>query len=98
MNMKKLRKRSGKTVQAIAAELGVSVWAVRSWDQRATSPHLTPQGVSRLMQVYGCTLEELVAAEEEQKRSTDKHRKTPIAPQTAIGVCLVQLIIWRFIE
>ena len=67
MNMKSLRLRAGKRAEEIAVELNVAVSTVRNWDQLVTMPRMTPAGLQRLMEVYGCTFEELVAAELEAK-------------------------------
>ncbi len=67
MNMKDLRLRSGKRAEEIAVELNVAVSTVRNWDQLATAPRMTALGFKRLMEVYGCTFEELVEATLEAK-------------------------------
>jgi transcriptional regulator with XRE-family HTH domain len=66
MNMKELRRRSGKRPEDIAVEVGVSVSTVNNWDQGKTSPRMTPMGIARLMRAYGCTFDELMAAESER--------------------------------
>lgn len=68
MNMKDLRLRSGKRAEEIAVELGVAVSTVRNWDQLVTVPRMTPAGLLRVMQVYGCTFDELVLAEKAKER------------------------------
>ena len=64
MNMKQLRVRSGKRAEEIAAELGVAMSTVRNWEQLRNVPRMTPAGLKRLMEVYQCTFDELVEAEE----------------------------------
>lgn len=65
MDMKQLRQRANKRAEEIAAELGVAISTVRNWEQHKTMPRMTPAGLKRLMDVYGCTFEELVEAEQE---------------------------------
>lgn len=67
MNMKQLRIRAGKRAEDIAVELGVAISTVRNWEQLKTSPRMTPANLKRLMEVYGCTFEELVQAESEME-------------------------------
>lgn len=62
--MKDLRQRAGKKVEQIASELGVSASSVHNWEQNRNMPRMTPIALKRLMDVYGCTFEELVEAEE----------------------------------
>jgi len=68
MNMKELRKRSGKRAEEIAAELGVAMSTVRNWEQLKNVPRMTPLSMQRVMKVYGCTFDELVKAEIEVER------------------------------
>lgn len=67
MDMKELRQRSQKRAEEIAAELGVAISTVRNWEQHKTAPRMTPVALKRLMEVYGCTFEELVQAEKEME-------------------------------
>lgn len=67
MNMKQLRERTGKRAEEIAVELGVAVSTVRNWDQLRNVPRMTPLGMKKLMDAYGCSFEELVQAEEEMQ-------------------------------
>jgi transcriptional regulator with XRE-family HTH domain len=67
MNMKDLRQRAGKRPEEVAVAVGVAVSTVHNWDQGKTVPRMTPAGMAKLMEVYGCTFEELVAAESERK-------------------------------
>ena len=68
MNMKDLRIRSGKRAENIAVELDIAISTVRNWDQLKTVPRMTPSGFKKLMEVYGCTLDELVEAEKCAKK------------------------------
>lgn len=69
MNMKELRLRAGKRAEVIAVELGVAVSTVRNWDQLNTAPRMTPLGLFKLMEVYACTFEDLIKAEEALRES-----------------------------
>lgn len=64
MDMKDLRKRSGKKVEQIAFELGVSVSTIHNWEQLRCVPRMTPKALRHLMEVYQCSFDELVRAEE----------------------------------
>lgn len=61
--MKELRLRTGKRAEQVAFELGVAMSTVRNWEQLRNVPRMTPLGMQRVMQVYNCTLEELMQAE-----------------------------------
>lgn len=63
--MKDLRHRTGKKVEQIASELGVSASTVHNWEQNRNAPRMTASSFKRLMDVYGCTFEELLDAEKE---------------------------------
>lgn len=65
MNMKDLRQRTGKKVEQIALELGVSASTIHNWEQSRCIPRMTASSFKKLMDVYECTFEELVIAEEE---------------------------------
>lgn len=63
MDMKELRLRAGKRAEEVAVELGVAISTVRNWEQHRNVPRMTPLNLKRLMDVYGCSFEELVQAE-----------------------------------
>ncbi|MDJ0579066.1 helix-turn-helix transcriptional regulator [Crocosphaera sp.] len=65
MNMKELRLRSGKRAEEVAVELDVAVSTIRNWEQLKNAPRMTPLKLQQLMDVYGCTFDELVEAEKE---------------------------------
>lgn len=69
MDMKQLRQRANKRAEEIAAELGVAISTVRNWEQHKTAPRMTPAGLQKLMQIYGCTFDELVQAEAEKDQA-----------------------------
>lgn len=72
MNMKELRLRSGKRAEEIAVEVGVSVSTVRNWDQLVTAPRMTASGFKKLMDVYGCSFDELLEAEQATAQESDR--------------------------
>ena len=72
MDMKELRVRSGKRAEDIASELGVAMSTVRNWEQLKYMPKMTPANLNRLMSVYKCSFEELVAAEDSVNREDDR--------------------------
>lgn len=71
MNMKELRLRTGKRPEEIAVEMGVAVSTVHNWDQLRSVPRMTATGFKKLMAAYSCTLEELINAEGEARKSSE---------------------------
>lgn len=69
MNMKDLRLRTGKRPEEIAVEMGVAVSTVHNWDQLRSVPRMTAAGFQKLMAAYECTLEDLIKAEAEARKS-----------------------------
>lgn len=63
MDMKRLRHRSQKRTEEVAAELGVAISTIRNWEQNKNAPRMTPKGFQKLMEVYECTLDELIQME-----------------------------------
>ncbi|MFM2303448.1 MAG: hypothetical protein RLZZ135_857 [Cyanobacteriota bacterium] len=57
-----LRELTGLTKAELAAELGLSVKTIDSWEQNRSQPKLVPSKVKQMMSVYQCTLDELIAA------------------------------------
>lgn len=76
MNMKQLRIRSGKRAEDIASLLNVAMSTVRNWEQLKNAPRMTPLGMQKMMEVYGCTFEDLVQAEKEVIEVSEKGRGT----------------------
>lgn len=62
--MRNLRIAAGLTQGQLAAEVGVTVYAVSKWDQKLSFPQLRPKQLAKLMDVLGCSLADLVEAEE----------------------------------
>ena len=73
MDMKDLRLRSGKRAENIAVELDIAISTVRNWDQLKSVPRMTPTGFKRLMEVYGCSLDELIEAEKIAREAQKDH-------------------------
>lgn len=72
MDMKQLRVRAKKRAEEVAAELGVAISTVRNWEQHKNVPRMTPKGLQKLMEIYGCTFEELLQAERELENNSDR--------------------------
>ena len=62
--MKQLRTRLHPplTAQDVAEELGISVSTVSNWDTGRYRPRLVPSQMMKLLELYQCTLSELVEA------------------------------------
>lgn len=73
--MKQLRERSGLRAEEIAVALNIAVSTVRNWEQGRNMPRMTPLAFDKLMEVYGCTFEELKQAEKEQEASENSNSK-----------------------
>jgi len=70
MDMKRLRLRSEKRAEEVAAELGIAISTLRNWEQQKNVPRMTPKGLQKLMEIYDCTFEELIQAENELERNS----------------------------
>jgi DNA-binding transcriptional regulator YiaG len=57
-----LRELAGLTKAQLASELGLSVKTISDWEQNRSQPKLVPSQLKLMLSVYGCTLDELVAA------------------------------------
>jgi putative transcriptional regulator len=62
--MKTLRLRSGKRAEDIAAAIPAAISSLGAWETLQYPPRGTPLRLKRMMEVYGCTFEELCEAEE----------------------------------
>ncbi|NEQ45644.1 MAG: helix-turn-helix domain-containing protein [Leptolyngbya sp. SIOISBB] len=71
MDMKELRERVDLSPEAVAVALSVAVSTVRNWEAGTTEPRPGVTSLPMYLEVYGCTLSELVEAAKEslQKRS-----------------------------
>jgi DNA-binding XRE family transcriptional regulator len=57
-----LREVAGLTKVQLASKLGLSVKTINDWEQNRSQPKLVPSQLKLMMSVYGCTLDELIAA------------------------------------
>lgn len=62
MGMKSARVKAGKTVAQVMKEMGVSDAAVYMWETGKTKPRTSL--LPRLASFYGCTIDELLAADD----------------------------------
>ena len=60
-----LRKRVGLTQRQVAVALDKKVATISDWERRITKPRLTFSETKKMMEVFGCTLDELIEAYEE---------------------------------
>ena len=65
----KLRERVGLTQRQVSVALDKRQSTISDWERGITSPRLTLKEVQELMQLYNCTLDELVEAFEMVKPS-----------------------------
>ena len=68
MNMRDLRKQSGKKVEEIALALGVGSSTVRFWEQGRHEPRLPISQVQSLLDIYDCSLEDIAQATKESQK------------------------------
>ncbi|MEH2242341.1 helix-turn-helix domain-containing protein [Nostoc sp.] len=61
-----LRKRVGLTQRQVALVLDKKVATISDWERGITKPRLTFSETKKLMEIYQCTLDELIKAYEEQ--------------------------------
>ncbi|MBT9317089.1 helix-turn-helix transcriptional regulator [Leptothoe spongobia] len=57
-----LRTRAGLTRREVANALGVTEKTIYVWEKSANSPKMTVAQVRQLLEILGCTLDELVVA------------------------------------
>lgn len=62
LNPVKLRKRIGLTQRQVAQMLDVRQSTVSDWERGVSVPNIPPSKVKRMLEVYQCTLEELIEA------------------------------------
>lgn len=66
LTLAKLRERINLTQMKLAVAVGVSLTTVSEWENGKTEPRL--KYVRRLVEVFGCTFEELCEAFDQVKR------------------------------
>ena len=57
-----LRAKNNLTQRQVAQAIDVRESTVSAWERGNTIPHLPPSKVKRLMEIYQCSLEELIQA------------------------------------
>jgi transcriptional regulator with XRE-family HTH domain len=62
INSMELRKRAGLSRMQVAFALGVSEGTVAKWEQGKMEPHLPFWKVQILLELYNCTIQDLVLA------------------------------------
>lgn len=62
MDLKELRESVGLSVEKVAVELGKAVSTIRFWEAGTYVPSLNPDETRKLIQLYGCTLDQLADA------------------------------------
>lgn len=62
LNPVKLRQRVGLTQRQVAQQLDVRQSTVSDWERGVSTPNLPPSKIKRMMEVYECTLDDLIEA------------------------------------
>lgn len=57
-----LRKRANKTQRQVAETIGRKVTTISDWERGKTKPHLSFSEVKKLMQLFNCTIDDLIEA------------------------------------
>ena len=57
-----LRKRAGLTQRQVARFLDIRETAVSEWERKLSIPRLQPSKIKKMMEIYGCTIDELIEA------------------------------------
>lgn len=70
MNMKELRERVGLERMEVALKLGKSEATIRFWETGRSVPFLHPGETAAILDLYKCTLDDLVQAIEETRKQT----------------------------
>ncbi|MBG1262891.1 helix-turn-helix transcriptional regulator [Nostoc sp. BAE] len=73
MDMKELREKAGLRTVDVASKLGIAESTVRNWDIGRHTPRLPIEDIPKFLEVYKCTLEEVVEAAKESKRKFDAY-------------------------
>ena len=72
VDMKQLRERAGLSPEAVAVALQVAVSTVRNWESGHSEPRPGVISLPRYLEVYKCSLGELVEAAQESKQKPKK--------------------------
>lgn len=65
-----LRKRAGLSQRQVAQAIDVQTATVGRWEQGNVSPRLTPSQTKKLLEVFNCSLDDLIDAFEGAKISS----------------------------
>ena len=68
LNPVNLRKRAGLTQRQVARALDIRESTVSEWERGISAPHLPLYKVRQMLQIYQCSLDELVESFESSKR------------------------------
>ena len=72
VDMKELRQKAGLSPEAVAVALGVAVSTVRNWEAGTSEPRPGVTNLPRYLEVYRCSLEDLVEAAKESLQRQSK--------------------------
>jgi transcriptional regulator with XRE-family HTH domain len=72
---KVLRKRAGLTVRAVAQALDVTITTVTRWESGSSTPTLSLKQTITLINLYGCSLEQLDRAFTKARRERELKNK-----------------------
>lgn len=67
MDMKQLREKVGLRTVDVASKLGIAESTVRNWDIGRHTPRLPIEDIPKLLEVYQCTLGEVIEAAKESR-------------------------------
>lgn len=57
-----LRKQANKTQRQVAEAIGRKVTTISDWERGKTKPHLSFSEVKKLMELFNCTIDDLIEA------------------------------------
>lgn len=66
-----MRERAGLRTVDVASRLGIAESTVRNWDIGRHTPRLPIEEIPKFLEVYQCTLEEVIEAAKESKKKFD---------------------------
>ncbi|AFY54401.1 putative transcriptional regulator [Rivularia sp. PCC 7116] len=70
LSIMSLRKRAGLSQRQVAQAIDVQTATVGRWEQGSVSPRLTPSQTKKLLEVFNCSLDDLIEAFEGAKISS----------------------------
>jgi transcriptional regulator with XRE-family HTH domain len=75
LNPVKLRQRVGLTQRQVAQALDVRQSTVSDWERGISVPNLPPSKVKLMLEIYQCTLDELIEAFELSKKRAESEKR-----------------------